>query len=1421
MKVAKGRKTVAKGVFAALYVFMASLSVIAADYTWKGGTGNWTDASKWETTASGYPSSSDAEVKFSADANVTLDTGAQTDVAYINVTAGNVVLTATEGSSIKINWLGYNNPSGKTGNRGIMVSEGATLDLAAPLAQFSGRVDRQGTGRLIVRNITVSKQDAASWYVFNGTNEFVGTAFVNQPNADFTVGLGTPHDKSFVFIKDSARITSRLFSTSAGGNPVPNTKIVQDGAETVVSVSGNLDLRNNSGNDGHCYTLRSGTLSASELKISPNNNAAANYAPEHFHYIQEGGTSTFTKVTLTKGSAALRGGVMNIPTLSAITTDGGCALNLEGGTLALSAETLSTWDWSEPKFDYAPGASVAIVGSSSLSISRSCSTYGLGLEIGEGKTVQVASGATVTAPRNSTNVWKVTINNGSVLRLASATARIFVPLDLSVNGTGKVNMYSSSGGYGGGSRSTVVAHRLVVDGIEKAKGRHTATSSDFLDAGTVGSVKNAASILVPTVWTGAGGDSLWSNPANWDNNTVPNGTAAIADVSRAESVTLDQDVTLNALVAIPNGIERRVTITGSGTITLHSSASYQCNIFLPEGCELVLDANLTRDTSNIHGVFGGGRLTVKKVFPGCTSALVPYMAIDGTLAFAGSTASVANIPTSNYAFLSLWTYESGVGRVLFENGTTFTASRLWNGENSYVPPYEFRQTGGTITLSTFYLNNGNNVGNQTAGAPFYYLEGGALTVPAVLNLGRSLGPSDSRKRFPGGSFEMSGGSFSCNGFNGGCNQNYVNLYGGDLYLSGNLAASFNPVVVGGKETVVQTNKNDYTYYFGGVTIRPTGAQRNLDSGNAYLTGKNGDVKFDLSERDFGFSPGNTVSGPGGIVVSGGSGRKLYSAADFTFTGAITVKSGGIYFYEASTVNGPSALIVENADSSAYFGNGAAKAFDRIVLAQASNLSVGQNKTVTTKRLVVGGADVAAGTYTGVYGSGTVVVTGSAPASWVEDGAGDLSWFADGTTTTVDAAITLFSLTYVPATAGETNAIAGAALTFADGANIHVERGDTLVINNDVVFAGKVTKTGWGEVVFNGAVTSAVTPAADTDNYWLTVTEGGATFDGAVTGVRLVTCGAIDGQGVPVITLKENCTVSNYGIVLTAWNEGSTACCGETHQQGATVDYSTTIFDDLISNKSNWALTQPRSGGYGRYVLDSGEFRGHNSFHMSFVFASSVNHLGSFEFVQNGGTFIEPKNIMFSRVTSGVKFTYTLNGGRFEFGGYLAAFADPTLNILKLNGGTYVANASDAIKRESFTLNTSGTVTFEVAAGKTLTIADDGTDAVSFAKTGDGSLSFDGVLDIAGLDVQGGTVTLTDKVLQMLDGTAGLSIARGATLNLDYDGEATFRTLTVGRSRASGVYSATRGSSAVKRVLGGDGELKILEGSDPGVFIMIR
>ena len=88
-----------------------------------------------------------------------------------------------------------------------------------------------------------------------------------------------------------------------------------------------------------------------------------------------------------------------------------------------------------------------------------------------------------------------------------------------------------------------------------------------------------------------------------------------------------------------------------------------------------------------------------------------------------------------------------------------------------------------------------------------------------------------------------------------------------------------------------------------------------------------------------------------------------------------------------------------------------------------------------------------------------------------------------------------------------------------------------------------------------------------------------------------------------------------------------------------------------------------------------------------------------------------------------------------------------------------------------------------------------------------------------VSVGGGVVKVTMNGEKQVE---ALSIDKAAKLNLSYDGRATFKTLKVGdRNRAAGVYSTTIGSNVVKSVVDGDGELKILEGSDPGIVIVIR
>jgi len=115
-------------------------------------------------------------------------------------------------------------------------------------------------------------------------------------------------------------------------------------------------------------------------------------------------------------------------------------------------------------------------------------------------------------------------------------------------------------------------------------------------------------------------------------------------------------------------------------------------------------------------------------------------------------------------------------------------------------------------------------------------------------------------------------------------------------------------------------------------------------------------------------------------------------------------------------------------------------------------------------------------------------------------------------------------------------------------------------------------------------------------------------------------------------------------------------------------------------------------------------------------------------------------------------------------------------------------------------------------------------------TGDGTITFSlgnfffsGGLNVGGLNITNAVVTLGANTALAATGETALFLTRtGATLNLDYDGQMPFKTLTIGgRGRGAGVYSATQGPSTVRNTLTGDGELLILEGTEPGTILTFR
>ena len=1392
----------------------------ATDYTWTGGGndgGLWNNPANWGESENCPSSASDVAI-FNGDANVSLNTRAQTTIAYMRVKAGTVTIEGTEGSSLNCTKAAAGDASG------FVVASGATLIVKVPMP-FTARMDKWGTGTLIVRDAAVTKSDSAAWYLAHGTNIFDGTASVSFPNATICFGNGTPYDYLPVFIRDSAMWNVKGIDTAASTPSSPAADFIQEGADTVVNVGeSGITLNSKRATEPQRYTLKSGTFtSTGKITLSSTNDIGA------LQYVQEGGTSTFAKVAFTSGSAALRGGVMNFTGANDDFGMGsGTTFEISGGTLAwprgfnpsgwyqfrysgrfgVTVPSGSSFEWDWSRAHVAPGTVFIHDGAGTLKFIRAISTEGVGLELAEGKTVTVESWCTVSAPPNSVEPWKLTVNNGSVFKLNKVNSRLALPLDLTVNGTGCIQF--------NGFRGAAIAHKLTVNGVEKPKGIYTESQS-FVNAAY------ASYICVPYVWTGEGDGESWSDGNNWDAGVPPSGTTTGVDVSRAtRPIVLDDDVTVGCLAAMPNGSERKVEITGSGSISI-SAAAYGCAIYIPEACELALGVDLKGAANNQMALLGGGKLTLKKSMPSTTTSASPLLLLDGTMVLEGVKTLNAYTGSAHNRFTHHTTFSDVSGEVVIADGTEFTCSHLLECNPGFISAIKVRQTGGDVTFNTFGIQNYD--GSTADDATGYILEGGNLTIAydagvdksGILYLGANT-PGSGTKRRPGGSFEMSGGTLTCSGITASKNQNYVRLYGGDVYLKGNSRGEIQD-----SSNIQTLNENDITFYLGGVKLHPVNDHRWFTKGNICLTGKNGNCKFMLDgDYAMAIEQGMEMSGPGGFEVYGNY-RSLTCKANCTFTGSVIVHNGtgAVIFDGYSTLNGPSEFIVEDPASYISVGGTVTKSPERIII--ASENCIQGSKVLHVKHLVVAGEEKSPGTYC----NGKVIVD-AAPASWLDGTVGDLSYQTDGTTTAVANATTLSSLTYYPGETNAMNTLIGAALTFEDGANIYVAKGDTLVISNNVLLGGKVTKTGEGEVVFNGSVTAAV---AATDGYWLTVEEGGATFDGAVTGVRLITCGT---GKAPVITLNEHCTVTDYALVLTAFSHDNSVkdVTGETHQNGATVDYSAGVFETIRastdSSKDIFPLTNP-NGGSGRYVLNSGTFRTSGDWKLSFM--QNTGELGTFEFVQNGGEFYAQNQITFGRtLDKNLRITYTINDGYAEFTKksssveYLAGTLN-TINFINFNGGTVVfsgLNGSNFAVRQFFTVTVNGDVTFEQASTHSVRFPNDWTGDGTATFNG-GDFYFGGGLNIGGLNLAAGTVTLGENTALAATGGTALSLTRtGATLNLDYDGQMPFKTLKVGNlGRAAGVYSATTGRGSVRAILGGGGELLILEGSDPGTLIRIR
>ena len=1355
-------------------------------YTWTGGgtDNNWTNPSNWG--GGGYPQSASDTAEFTTDATVSLDSGNTLTVGYVKVAANKTVtLNGTTGSVL--------NPvkAAAVDGNGFVIAANGKLILNVPISS-TGRIDKWGAGELVVNANFTAAGSSYPFLIDNGTVTVQGTAVLSVPNGTLGLCNGIGSEVRLV-LKDSAQISAKDVTIPVGTTSVTGVgRIVQEGEETVFDVAHEIVLAGPSGTSNlGTYELRNGTLSAPAVTLgkSGSGNDGA-YAGGRF--VQSGGRAViganFVTVRADNPPIDISGGTLAFGTTSNRTI--GAPLNLSGKPTIEISSNIQLYLPAETTI--ADGTSLTKTGGSGsiLFVTNDLTVAG-SLTVDKGYFLAgdfSGRAIEISAPPGDNSPWPVTVKDGGIFQATLINSRVTRPLALSVESGGKIRFPYSDPYY---NRSILVAHSLVVNGVAQAKGRYTpAEIPDIFTSDSAGT----ASIVVPYVWTGAGDGTSWSDAANWDGGAVPPSAATTAvDLSRAagKTVVLNDEQTLTCVIFNPQGHDKKATISGTGKI-VQACESFRVGMFVGIGRELVLDIDVDKvayANYNTPAIVGGGRVTVKRNFPGILSTHSykhgAYV-LDGELAFAGTTAFLTSDANKLSGF-GTWEL-AGRSKIVFEDGCSVTAFRLDPSPMGLVPSDEWVQNGGNVSLYNFYFTCYSGYRRT----PFSYtLNAGNLSITGDFCLGSAYYMD--QPRFPGGDFVMNGGTLRFNVFKCQRNNNYLHLNGGDVYVKSGFTDTYG--------TFQGTITNEQSVKIGGATIHSTGTWSN--GLTTEFTGRNGAATFDTAGYNATFS--KAVSGVGGLVKNG-NGILTFSAAA-TFTGPVIINGGSVVF--GSAVNGPTDFTVRSGILS--FQSAMLNELDSIEVPTANDLVVNAASTgLSVKRLVIDGVVQPSGSVS--VNGGTVNVRGtdmsvwqgpsggnwSAAANWtgtVPNGAAagvdfGFSTLATESTIVIDTAITLKDLAYRHPTDGASLSLAGPGeITLSADGTIYVPAGNTLVVNVTMNLLGKTTKKGQGKLVLNGILTSQ----GDRDVYFLVVEEGDVEVNGAVNKCRIWTASATQR---PTLTIGTDAVVSNTVSINAGWMG-----YGDIVQNGGIVDLN----PPTKGFETCWYLAQSN----GKYTLNGGVLSLYKA-NSSFGYSNGA----ILEFVQNGGT-LQVGEFCKSGVPTG-RYTYTLNGGTNEIE---TSWIMPETGraTAYLNGGTIISGSNTAMFSHRIDMVFGGEVSFaQKAANVAVTLGSKMTGAGTIRQAGPGTLTLAGTPVFYGaVVVDGGTFAFAEPVHPDTD----LAIAAGATVSVDCE-EVVVRTLSVnGNQRRAGTYSAS-GDNLGGRIVG-SGVLVVLEGNDPGTMIIFQ
>lgn len=449
-------------------------------------------------------------------------------------------------------------------------------------------------------------------------------------------------------------------------------------------------------------------------------------------------------------------------------------------------------------------------------------------------------------------------------------------------------------------------------------------------------------LVLPTfgngTWIQSTSGGLWSDPANWLNAIIADGSAnsanfATLDLTTNNTVHLDSPRTLSSLVfgdtnatspagwlvdnngAAANsltlaGTAPSITVNslGTGATTTISAALFGTGGLNKAGPGTLVLSNTNPLTGplNINGgalqLPSGGSLNLGN--NAVNTALNTQLRVTGgSFTTSGLVTSVTSsvVIDSGTGTLGSFRTNSDFSATLRINGGTLTCGDVNIRRNSAATPdfaSGFIVAGGTANAGTIELGNSNSNGAMS-------VEGGALTATGRITIGNNVGSTR------GGAMRVTNGQFtstdSANGivltatsgnassaaFNGGTSNvekftfgltssvttgsGTLTLNGGTLYLGG-----------GG---LVRNAGGTYTTAIN-LTNGTLGANANWTTTlpMTLSTGANINLKSaDAANNPFNISLNGVIGGAGGFTKTGG-GSLLLAAAN-TFTGPVTINAG--------------------------------------------------------------------------------------------------------------------------------------------------------------------------------------------------------------------------------------------------------------------------------------------------------------------------------------------------------------------------------------------------------------------------------------------------------------------------------------------------------------------------------------------------